>query len=104
MSLSRNTQQITILNGEAKCCVRVDKWFYEAVNKMIDTLRKIDAYLCAELGFKWVTKADLDAQIAFNKTKLEILKRTLDPDNSNILRCEQELNALIAERIAEYGG
>jgi len=71
---------------------------------MIDTLQKIDAYLCAELGLKWVTKADLDAQIAFNKTKLEILKRTLDPDNSNILRCEQELNALIAERIAEYGG
>ena len=77
--------------------------------EMIDTLRKIDACLCAELehvalGLKWVTKADLDAQIAFNKTKLEILKRTLDPDNSNILRCEQELNALIAERIAEYGG
>ena len=71
---------------------------------MIDTLRKIDAYLCAELGLKYESRADLDAHIAFTESKLKILKRTLDPDNSNILRCENELNALIAERIAEYGG
>ena len=89
MSLSRNTQQITILNGEAKCCVRVDKWFYETVNKMIDTLRKIDACLCAELehaalGLRWVTRADLDAQIEFTEIKLKTLKRILDDGDSDI--------------------
>ena len=76
---------------------------------MINTLRKVDAYLCAELehmalGLKYESRADLDAQIEFTEIKLKTLKRILDPNNSNILRCEQELNALIAERIAEYGG
>jgi hypothetical protein len=76
---------------------------------MIDTLRKIDAYLCAELehaalGLKYESRADLDAHIAFTESKLKILKSTLDPENSNILKCEQELQALITERRAAYGG
>jgi chaperonin cofactor prefoldin len=72
--------------------------------KMIDTLRKIDAYLCAELGSKYESRADLDAQIEFTEIKLKTLKRILGDGDSDIKKCEQELNALIAERIAEYGG